>query len=241
MMDVLLLRFEAPLLSFGGPTVDYLGVTRDFPAWSMLTGLLANALGYEHREFGAHERLQERLQYAARCDRPGHRLEDYQTVDLGQEFMIHGWTTRGVPASRKGASGEGTHIRRRHYLADAIYHVALTLRPVDEAPTLDDLEQALDRPVRPLFIGRKPCLPASPIRCTRMQSGSLREALEAYPRSRRSESGPLRAWWPEEEGASASSHLFPLTDRRDWANQIHVGRRHMFEGTVSPPEAANAG
>jgi len=37
-IDVILLRFDAPLMSFGGVLVDEHGVTRQFPGASMLTG-----------------------------------------------------------------------------------------------------------------------------------------------------------------------------------------------------------
>ncbi len=46
----LLLRLEGPLMAFGGETIDNLGVIRDFPAQSMLTGLIANALGWRREE-----------------------------------------------------------------------------------------------------------------------------------------------------------------------------------------------
>ena len=49
MRDALILRFDAPLMSFGGPMVDHNGVVQDFPPTSLLTGLIGNALGYEHR------------------------------------------------------------------------------------------------------------------------------------------------------------------------------------------------
>jgi len=162
-MDILLLRFDAPLMSFGGPIVDNHGIIQTYPALSMICGLLANALGYDHYEFADLQRLQERLQYACRQDRPGTRLRDYQTVDLGQEFMSDdlAWTTWGSLERRKGGTASsGTQIRYRDYWADAMYTVALTLDPLDESPTIDDLEQALRTPERPLFIGRKPCLPA---------------------------------------------------------------------------------
>ena len=41
-----MVRLESPLMAFGGETVDHFGVTRRFPALSMLTGLFANALGW---------------------------------------------------------------------------------------------------------------------------------------------------------------------------------------------------
>lgn len=65
----LVLRLEAPLLAFGGVTIDHVGITRDFPAQSMLTGLLANALGWERTEWEKHQALQDRLVFAARRDR----------------------------------------------------------------------------------------------------------------------------------------------------------------------------
>ncbi len=83
-MQILILRMEAPLMSFGGTMVDKWGVITEFPAASLLTGLFANALGYDQSQFGAHQRLQSRLRFAARIDRPGRRLLDYQTVDLSQ-------------------------------------------------------------------------------------------------------------------------------------------------------------
>jgi CRISPR system Cascade subunit CasD len=67
----LILRLQAPLLAFGGVAIDHVGVTRDYPALSMLTGLLANALGWERTEWKRHQVLQDRLIFAARRDRRG--------------------------------------------------------------------------------------------------------------------------------------------------------------------------
>ena len=61
----LLLRLEGPLMAFGGETIDNLGVIRDFPAQSMLTGLIANALGWRREDAAAHDRLQARLVFGA--------------------------------------------------------------------------------------------------------------------------------------------------------------------------------
>ena len=60
MVDALLLRLDAPLMSFGAPMVDSNGVIQEFPALSMLTGLLGNALGGlragGHRKGGEREK-----------------------------------------------------------------------------------------------------------------------------------------------------------------------------------------
>ena len=240
-MPLLLLRFDAPLMSFGAPMVDQHGVVQPMPALSMITGLLANAIGYRHSESARLQRLQERLRVAARVDRPGEALVDYQIADLGQPWMdpaVHGWTTRGRLMKRSGANGEGLHIRRRHYRADSIVTVALRLEDADEAPTLDELREALEYPARPLFLGRKTCLPSSPVFLRMTSAPSLVAALALEARSPRSEAGELSAFWDEgmdESAAIAPSRVLAVTDERDWKNQIHIGRRLLRHGRINPP------
>ena len=220
--------------------VDAIGPTMDFPGLSMITGLLGNALGLDHRDREALQRLQGRLQVAARQDRRGVLLEDFQTVDLGRPAMVDtGWTTRGAPESRGGASGTGTHIRQRRYWADSLFTVALRLDPPEEAPSVEHLAAAVQKPARPLFLGRKSCLPSGPLFLEIVEAPSLRAALEQTPRLPTSwgdyDDRPLAAWWPAEEGHGTEGRLVPTADLRDWHNQIHTGRRMVFAGLVSPP------
>jgi CRISPR system Cascade subunit CasD len=236
-IDALVLRFDTPLMAFGGTAVDRHGFTNRFPARSMITGLLANALGIEHRESERLQALQNRIVFAVRCDRPGQKIVDFQTVDLGQPFLEKGWTTRGVPEGRAGSVSKETHIRLRHYLADAIYTVVLTLDPVEMDPLLIDVGFALKEPERPLFLGRKSCLPATSIFIRMAQGESLRAILEAEPTvpESRSPSGVrLKAQWPLAEAAEPEDTIVYVTDERDWANQIHVGKRAVGEGTILP-------
>lgn len=247
-MDVLVLRFDAPLMSFGGVKVDQRNPTDDFPSRSMLTGLLANALGYEHADSARLAALQARLRYAARLDDPGQPFVDYQTVDLSGGPMRDGlgWTTAGRLEERKGGTAsEGTHIRLRHYRAGAVVTVAVTLDDASSEPTLVMLRDALLQPARPLFLGRKCCIPSGPILPTSDERGdalrrsdTLREVLEAEPRAERAKRGGLRALWPEEEGAAAvGGRPVVRVEDRDWRNAIHVGRRFYIEGLVDPPPA----
>jgi CRISPR system Cascade subunit CasD len=244
-MKAILLRFDAPLVSFGGPAVDHNRVVQPYPALSMLTGLIANALGWDHRDYEALGSLQERLRYAARIDRPGAALVDYQTVDLGKDWMLPkkaGWTTRGRIAERAGASGEATHQRYTHYRADSIHTVALALVG-EQAPTLEDVAFALREPARPLFIGRKCCLPAGPVLLGVVETDSLVSALATTPRAGRADRGLLQAWWwdgDDGRAASGESRVVPPTDERDWLGGVHVGRRLMREGHVDPPESSHA-
>ena len=249
MIDVLLLRLDAPLISFGGPQVDNYGVVQPAPARSMLTGLLANALGYEHGDFPRLQRLQARLSFAARRDRPGEPLSDFQTVDLGQPFLTddNAWTTWGKLDPRKGGpeARTGTHIRYRDYRADSVHTVALTLDPLAEEPDLDLLEQALKEPARPLFIGRKCCLPAAPLLLGRIQADTPARALMDLPRLPQGRTdlpagGALTAWWDAGQDIvhelTVGCRELPVTDERDWENQVHCGRRVLVQSRITPPE-----
>lgn len=229
-MRWLVLRLHAPLASFGGTAIDARGVTRDFPAASAITGLLANALGYERHEADRLDRLQDRLILAAqREDEPTlGRMTDFQTAKLGANDK--GWTTRGRIEERAGgaATYDSPHIRYRDYHADTRMMVVLTLVPADETPDLDAIAAALDRPARPLFIGRKGCLPADYLLAAGadrwVEADSPRAALLAV-----SDKGGQRALWP-----AAADEGREITDRRNWRSGLHGGSRRVVEGRLPP-------
>jgi CRISPR system Cascade subunit CasD len=228
-----MLRFDAPLMSFGAVVVDQNHPIWRYPGKSMLTGLLGNALGWDHRDTDRLQALQDRLRFAARWDAEPVPIQDYQTVDLGQDFLVDtGWTTRGKREDRAGANSKETHIRFRDYWANGVMTVALTLTG-EESPTLDALETALRYPARPLFLGRKSCLPSGPILIGRRQAESLKAALAAEPLA---EIGPRRrprvidALWPLDEGAGQGTE--ERYDRRDWRNNIHRGSERYAVGLL---------
>jgi len=243
-MEILILRFDAPLMSFGGVMVDQHGPTERFPGLSLLTGLLGNALGLRHADAQALERLQDRLEYAARWDVPPQPLVDYHTVDLNQMKMREaGWTTRGRPEHREGgpAARFGTHQRYRHYWVNGVMTVALTLEG-EEAPTVALLAQALRYPARPLFLGRKTCLPAMPIVLDQVEAQDVLSALRMVPREVRrgapSLSPSLEACWPARLGLEGQAHEVTVYDRRDWRNQTVAGRRPEAQGLLTLEEPA---
>lgn len=236
----LLLRLDAPYMSFGGVRVDHHNITTNYPSRSMLVGLVANALGLDRSQVGALSRLQNRLQFAARQDLPGQMVVDYQTVDLGQDFLKGGWTTRGVIERRDGGeASKTTHIRYRSYLADALYTVAVRLDDPQETPTLDHIADAIQQPERPLHIGRLANIPSSPIFLGRTEAPSLREALRRTPRAvRRHEKGLVQmlCWWPYHEDKEQQCRLVPVFETRDWENGIHTGQSLLREGMLTLSE-----
>jgi len=250
MPEHLVLRLDAPLMSFGAPIIDNYGRIERFMSASTLAGLLANALGFDHCQYTETQTLQSRLRFAQRCDKPGRLMTDFQTVALGQEFLksASAWTTWGRLDERKGGpdAREGTHIRYRDHLADAVYTLAFRLEPIGDSPTLDDCARALEQPARPLFIGRKPCLPATPLLLTRLEAPSPLDVLVSVCRVDTARTGinndeGLAAWWSPEDGGpeiEPSREIF-ITDQRDWKNQIHCGERVIRHGLIFPPPHEN--
>ena len=240
-MRHLVLRLEAPLMAFGGETIDNLGIIRPFPAASMITGLFANALGWRRVDQARHQGLQNRIVFAARIDREpagGGRLTDFQTAQLRAKDQ--GWTRRGEPEGRAGGANTylAPHLRYRDYHADMCVAVVLRLRPEDSLPTLDDLGNALQEPKRPLFIGRKPCLPSAPLFGGFVEGDTTLQAMLNVPliHPREAEES-VKLLWPANDSVPDKSVRitrpdYMLTDQRNWISGLHGGGRWVSEGTV---------
>lgn len=225
------MRLQAPLIAFGGETIDNYGVIRDFPALSMVTGLFGNALGWDRGDDKLHNHLQERMVMGARLESDGERLIDFQTAQL--QANDKGWTTRGVPEERAGGAGTylAPHLRYRHYHADMNVLVALRLHHADESPTLDQLAVALDKPARPLFVGRKNCLPTG-----RLMAGWIEavDVLSALQWAEPALTHEVRAQWPDGEGRlpGQQDRTLDVCDERNWTSGVHGGWRPIREGLL---------
>ena len=235
----LVVRFEGPLMAFGGIAVDHMRPTRDFPAASMVTGLIGNALGWHWCDAERHQNLQDRLVFAAYKERRGYLLTDMQNAALNRED--EGWTTWGVPERRTGAYStyDSPHRRRREYHADASARLVLRLEHAEEAPTIAALTQAFHCPVRPLFIGRKPCLPSRPFvsaNADRYVEGSTAYDALCTLASRNPSSGRKQALWPLGEGPEHGTCVERIVERRDlrnWRKGVHAGNRSVVEGWIA--------
>lgn len=258
MPEHLILTLEAPMVAFGGEAIDNRGVVRDFPALSMLTGLIANALGWDRTEGARLDALQARIDFAAARLRPGHRRQEYQTARLFEREA--GWTTRGRPEGRapspsfawdarwEAERGERakslTHQRQRDFDADACTVVALTLTSSHDGPGLPEVEEALQRPERPLFIGRKPCLPSGPICGAEPVTAPSPPAALAEALARQGLVAKVRLQWsPAPQDRPGQSHKLGamrlhterrhrIADIRRHVAGVHGGSREVAEGVL---------
>jgi CRISPR system Cascade subunit CasD len=143
MTATLLLRFDGPMQAWSlAAFADR--PTQPFPTKSSIIGLLASADG-RGRDEGIDDLVS--LATVVRADEAGQSLTDFQIA--GRD----GW--RSADGRLHTDTGK---IRRKGFLSDAVFTVALT--------GSDEIVQrsaaAVARPARPLFLGRRCCPLAAP-------------------------------------------------------------------------------
>lgn len=150
-MSTLLLRFAAPLQSWGTDSKFETRRTGREPSKSGIIGLLAAALGIPRD--GDLSRLCA-LRTGVRADREGVILRDYHTA----------------------RNAETAYVTERYYLCDAVFLVGIE----GDEGLLRELEAALRHPAYPLFLGRRACPPVMPLVLGLRETG-LEYALRSEP------------------------------------------------------------
>lgn len=180
MSQLLLLRLEGPLQSWGLRGRWDVRDTGEEPSKSGVVGLIGAALGYPMGD-SRLEDLDAALRLGVRTEQPGRILVDYQTV------------TGVLPTAEGGAKGSAddpaTIVSPRAYLQDAAFLVVLAGPP----EVLEACRQAILAPRWPAFLGRKSCPPTRPLlEGLASEYDSLETALRRVP-------------WAWEGGASLKS------------------------------------
>lgn len=179
-MSTLLLRLEGPMQSWGIQSRYARRDTGLEPSKSGVIGLLCAALG---RTRDANVSDLASLRMGVRVDRPGTVQSDYHTVG----------GSRGADDSNYGVamfdgSKPRTAVTTRFYLADASFLVGLEASTPAQDALLQQAAAALERPVWPVFLGRKAFVPTVPIHLPDappygpgLRHQPLEMALRAYP------------------------------------------------------------
>lgn len=169
MANLLVLRLEGPLQSWGLRARWDVRDSGDEPTKSGIIGLLGCALGYPVGDRRL-EQLDGLLSLGVRVERFGRPLVDYQTI------------TGALPQADGGTKGSpddpATIISPRTYLQDAAF-LAVLAGPDD---LLERCAAALQAPKWPVYLGRKSCPPARPVFEDLTDSyPSLEDALRKHP------------------------------------------------------------
>jgi len=161
----LALLLDGPMQSWGFASRFTRRTTALHPTKSGVVGLLAAALGIN--KYGADEAAQVAKLSALTCttvtlpkqcgrhELPMLRLSDYHTTGGGYDKGTD-WMKK--PRAASGATLE-TVLSDRHYLLDARFGVLLE----GEANWLEEIASKLKNPTWGVWLGRKCCIPASPL------------------------------------------------------------------------------
>jgi CRISPR system Cascade subunit CasD len=151
----LFLRLEGPLQSWGGRTIGRFRRTEPVPTKSGVFGLLGAALGLERRRFNERLREFDALRLAVRVDRAGSIAQDFQTV--GARLGV---IAADGKVKKTASTGQlEAIVSPREFLVDASF-LAILEGP---AGLIEELGEAVRRPVWPLYLGRKRCIPGTPV------------------------------------------------------------------------------
>lgn len=152
-MSTLLLRLAAPLQSWGNSSKFETRTTEKMPTKSGVVGMLAAALGWERN---ADLTKLTDLKFGVRADREGEHITDFHIA--------------------RTQKGKDSYVTYRHYLSDAVFLAGLE----GNGKIIEELENALQNPCFPLFLGRRSCPPTLPI-VIGIRHKTLEEALLEEP------------------------------------------------------------
>ena len=155
----LALYLDAPLQSWGYQSRFDQRTTLSYPTRSGVMGILCAALGVDRSDRGGLGRLSS-LEMTVYALRQSGRLTDYHTVGGGYD-VDRDWRTC-IPRKANGkkpARGKEVVQTYREYLQDSRFGVVLR----GAQQLVQELDAALVAPRWGVWLGRKACVPASPI------------------------------------------------------------------------------
>jgi len=162
-MHTLLMPLVGPMQSWGHRSRFDDRDTGLEPTRSGVIGLICAAMGIPRD--GDLSRF-DSIRMGVRVDAPGRVMVDYHTA---------------MNVIKADGGGTGTVTSHRYYLSDARFLVGLES---EDLGLLEKIDDALRRPIWPLFLGRKSFVPSVPVflpGSSIMMGKKLEQALEDYP------------------------------------------------------------
>lgn len=175
MPSFIVFTLAGPMASFGTVAGNERRGTESRPGHSMLTGLMAAALGLRRDQSVDLAALSDACMFAVRVDRPGHLMTDFHTAQSAKRKKVF------APETRRQMLDEGertTIVTKREYLCDARFTIAVAFSHPQLTP--GELIQHLKQPRFTLYLGRKSCPPALPLYPKLIDVATIDAALERY-------------------------------------------------------------
>lgn len=153
--QVLALYLDAPLQSWGYQSRFDRRTSLSYPTRSGIIGMLCAALGVDRGCTGGLARLDENLSITVYSFGAPSMTVDYHTVGGGYDSKTR---PQNIVPKADGAKGD-TVVTYREYLLDARFGVLVS----GPETILSELSAALWDPKWGIWLGRKSCIPATPI------------------------------------------------------------------------------
>ena len=166
-MKLMKFTLSAPLQSWGEDARWDYRATAAMPTKSAIIGLLGCCLGI-FRGDERLNRLDKLLRVAVRADQPGRVMTDYHTVQGTNGVFLN--------AEGKPRTGGDTIITPKQYLQDARFTVFLW----GDEETLNACFQAMAHPKWVVYLGRKSCVPAVPVKPVWMEADTPEDAVARF-------------------------------------------------------------
>lgn len=230
MRDHLLFTLYGPMQGWGALAVGEVRPASGWPTRSGLLGLLAACLGIRRGEEERLAALDRAYGLGVRVDAPGQRFTDYHTVQMPKEKRNRVFSTRRDELVTMLEPDEdlNTILSQREYLADALFTACVWQREREAPHALNELAQALRRPVFIPYLGRRACPVGLPFEPEVVSAPDVRAAFAARPVAKLPTASRIRR--SEEGGAifADAGHGCPKWDEFTvWDRVVHHGRRQF--------------
>ena len=160
MSQYLVFQLHGPMASWGVDAPGEVRHSHELPSRSALLGFLAAALGIRRDEEARLNAFNQHYSFLLCASQEPRWARDYHTVQMPKEVRKARYFCRREELSDPELLS--ALISRRDYYTDAWWMVALT-QTTDAPYSLEQLRDALQHPVFPLYLGRKSCPPALPL------------------------------------------------------------------------------
>lgn len=177
MKDYLVFRLYGPMASWGLPAVGGDRATAMAPTRSAILGLLGAALGIKRDDAAQLDILRCAVQVATKQVTPTSLLRDYHTSQVPSRNNKYVYRTRKNELCDEPKEKLNTVLSTRDYRCDGVWVIAISIRS-GSSFSLEQLCQALQRPVYMLFLGRKSCPVAAPLAPVVLENVHLKTALD---------------------------------------------------------------